>query len=327
MEGHAIHFTAPGRTALERFRVDEALLDGHLEGEAVASAVSPGTEIESTVTAQNPAQFPSRTGYALVFRVTNPGTTAFAAGELVFAMKNHTSVIRCSGNDVWRLPVGIDPAAATLARLAGVSWSTLTTTLARPPAKVVVTGLGIVGHLAAQVFNAAGYRVLGCDPVQERREKLERLGVATCSKLPLDDRNWRGQAELVVDCSGHEGAVLDACQFVRKGGEVVLVGVPWRRRTELHAFDVLNAVFRNYVHLRGGWEWEVPMDAVDFRRGSIRDNIGAALQWIATERIKTDGLFLRANPRDCEKVYKQLQAREGTHLTAVFDWSLLEKSA
>ena len=109
---------------------------------------------------------------------------------------------------------------------------------------------------------------------------------------------------------------------------------PWRRwlqedvdLTCLLAFDVLNAVFRNYVHLRGGWEWEVPMDAVDFRRGSIRDNIGAALQWIATERIKADGLFLRANPRDCETVYKQLQARDGTHLTAVFDWSLLEKSA
>lgn len=328
MPGFAVRMTAPGRAALEAGPEQEPLPEGQIEGVAIASAISPGTEIEGTFAIPDASRFPRGSGYAMVFRITHAGKeSGFAPGDLAFAMKPHATPVRCLPTQAWKLPKGIDPFAATLARLAGVSWSTLTTTHARPPAKAAVTGLGIVGNLAAQILHASGYRVLGCDPVEDRRAKLDGLGMATCAKLPLDDSAWCGQTDLVVDCSGHEAAVLDACKIVRKGGEVVLVGVPWRKRTDLPAFDVLEAVFRGYVHLRGGWEWEVPLEPTDFRRGSIRENIAAALDWIAAGRIQTEGLYRLADPRECENVYRQLQERGGGPLTAVFDWSRVEGSA
>jgi threonine dehydrogenase-like Zn-dependent dehydrogenase len=325
MKGAQIQIIGTGRAVLESFEIDgSALPDDHVEGTALASAISPGTEIGWAFSSTNPKTFPTASGYAMVFRVDRAGpTSGFALGDLAFSMAGHKSFVRCPGRDAWKLPAGIDPADATLGRLTGVSWSTLTTTAARPPACVAVTGLGIVGNLAAQIFNATGYRVLACDPVAGRRELLNGLGIELRDRLPLEDKTWAEQLSLVVDCSGHEGAVLDACKMVRKGGEVAMVGVPWIKRTDIPAFDILHAVFHKYVTLRSGWEWEVPREPSEFRQGSIRENIAAAFTWINDKRIRTTGLYKRVNPEECQAAYAELQKQSGGPLTAVFDWSLL----
>lgn len=326
MPAHAVTILEPEHAALLPFDLPaEPLPADHLDLAAVASAISPGTEIASAFAAHDPRRFPCRVGYAMVSRVLAAGhATDFLPGDLVFSMHNHQNRLRCPAAKVWRLPAGLDPAAATLARLAGVSWSTLTTTRARPPARVAVTGLGIVGHLAAQVFHAAGYQVIACDPDAARRQSIADRGIPAAARLPFDNPQWCEQVDLIVDCSGHEAAVLDACKFVRKGGEVVLVGVAWRKRADLSAHDILHAVFHRYVHLRSGWEWEVPVERQDFHAGSIRENIAGALDWIAAGRIRTDGLFRRIDPRDCDAAYRDLQNPAGGALTAVYDWSLLE---
>lgn len=326
MRVHRICITAPRRAELQEFDEAETPLpaDG-IEGIALASAISPGTEIGWAFAGHQPERLPNHPGYALAMRLTAVGAeSGFAVGDVVFCRANHRSRVRCRATDAWRIPEGLAPADAVIARLAGVSWSTLTTTDARPPDRVAVVGLGIVGNLAAQIFAAAGYRVLACDPVAGRRALLDGLGIETRERLPLDDKAWAERTSLVVDCSGHEGAVLDACKFVRKGGEVALVGVPWAKRTDIPAFDLLHAVFHKYVQLRSGWEWEVPGEASDFRSGSIRANTDAALQWLRDGRLRTRGLYKLVDPRDAEKAYLELMGQGGGPLTAVYDWSLLE---
>ncbi len=315
----------PGRVELQPFTDDMPLPDDHIEGPALASAISPGTELSCAYSNQDPARPPSGTGYSMVFRVQNAGSASgFMPGEVVFCMAGHQSWVRCPSAHVYRVPQGMDPADAALARLAGVSWSTLTTTSARPPARVAVTGLGIVGNLAAQIFAASGYRVLACDPVAGRRQHLASLGFDVCERLPIEDSEWAGHTALVVECSGHEAATLDACRLVAKGGEVVLVGVPWRKRTDLSAFDVVHAVFHKYVHLRSGWEWEVPKEPTEFRAGSIRDNITGAMTWFASGRLSAQGIARQVDPRDCDGVYRELREQSNDALTAIFDWTRLE---
>ncbi len=327
MNGLALRVPQPGRVELQPFSDDSPWRDDLIEGPALASAISPGTELAWAYSRQDPQQPPSGTGYAMVFRVARAGLdSGFVAGETAFAMVGHQSVVRCSGRAAYRVPVGVDPVDAALARLAGVSWSTLTTTAARPPARVAVSGLGIVGNLAAQLFAACGYQVLACDPVAGRRQHLVHHPVTLCERLPLGDPDWCDQTALVVECSGHEAAVLDACRLVRRGGEVVLVGVPWQRRTDVPAFDVLHAVFHRYVHLRSGWEWEVPTEPTDFRPGAIRTHIVTAMAWLASGRLSAAGIARRADPRDCDAVYRELAQRQGGALTAVFDWTRLAES-
>lgn len=317
--------TQPRRAELQMFdEPDVDLPADSIEGVTLASAVSPGTEIGWAFGGNDPSHLPCYPGYAVAMRLTQVGAeSGFAVGDVVYCSANHRSHVRCKANEAWHIPAGLSPADATIARLAAVSWSTLTTTSARPPDRVVVTGLGIVGNLAAQNFAAAGYRVLACDPLVGRRALLDGLGIETRACLPLDDQTWANQTSLVIDCSGHEAAVLDACKLVRKGGEVVLVGVPWTKRTELSAFDLLHAVFHRYVNLRSGWEWQVPGEPSDFRSGSIRANLEAALHGLALGRLRTTGLYRIADPRTPEPAYLELMGPGGGPLTAVFDWTLL----
>lgn len=294
-----------------------------IAGPAVASAISPGTEIGHAFAGHRPERLPVTPGYAMVFRVERAGAdSGFAVGDLAFTMANHKSWIEVPAANAWKVPAGLDAADAALARLAAVSWSTLVTTAARPPERVAVTGLGIVGHFAAQIFHAAGYRVVAADPVAARRDLLSGLGIDCRDRLPLGDAAWQDQVDQVVECSGHEAAILDACRLVRKGGEVAMVGVPWVKRTDHSAHEVLDLVFHRYVRLRSGWEWEVPRQRSDFRHGSIRENISGALDWLAQGRLRTTGIFRRADPRDPQPVYEELLAQRGC-LTAVFDWSTL----
>jgi NADPH:quinone reductase-like Zn-dependent oxidoreductase len=323
--GHGyITITGPRQAAFTPLTINhDPIPADDIAGPAVASAISPGTEIGSAFAGHRPERLPCSVGYAMVFRVERAGATSgFAVGDLAFCFSNHRSWVQMKGADAWPVPAGLDPADAALARLAAVSWSTLVTTGARPPERVAVCGLGIVGHFAAQIFNAAGYQVVACDPVASRRELLAGLDITCCERLPLSDSTWQDQVTQVVECSGHEASILDACKLVRKGGEVALVGVPWVKRTDLSAHDILTTVFHRYVHLRTGWEWEVPRQPADFRHGSIRSNISGALDWLAKGRLRTTGLYRRVDPRQPQTVYDDLLAQRGG-LTAVFDWTLL----
>ncbi len=318
---YAIQHVAHRQTALvEVPRETRPPAADEVIGRTLTSAVSPGTELHAGFLG---AHFPAGSGYAAVFEVLAVGAavTDLKPGDRAFCMGNHRSEQRQSRAAVVPVPGELDLLVAPFARLFQVSWTTLVTTAARPPAPVVISGLGVIGHCAAQLFRAAGYRVLAVDPNDSRRHLAAGKGLETAARLPLDDPTVAGRIALVVECSGHEQAVLDACQVVRKGGEVVMIGVPWVRRTELLAFDLLHTVFHRYVQLRSGWEWELPRQPREFAAGSIVENLSGALQWLLDGRFDLAGLYDVRSPADCQAVFTELSDPACARLTTVFDWS------
>lgn len=285
-------------------------------GPTLVTLVSPGTELAYAYTARE--GFPIRPGYAAIFRVEEVGAevTNRTPGETVFCMGPHAAWQQVEARTALPVPPDLPPAHAVCARLMGVSMSTLTTTAARPPEPVAVMGLGPVGHFAAQIFQAGGYEVTAVDPLPAPREWAQQAGVRRVAEtLPAET-----EPALVMDCSGHEAAVLDACRCVGKGGEVVLIGTPWVRRTDLTAHELLHAVFHRYVHLRSGWEWEVPLEPVPFRHNSIYGQLAGALRWLAQGRIVVEGLYALHAPSQAPVVYQTLLARTADRLLAIFDW-------
>ncbi|MCL5995908.1 MAG: zinc-binding alcohol dehydrogenase [Chloroflexi bacterium] len=324
---YAITFTSVEQAELVTREPDPKPLGPHeVMGRAVKSLVSPGTELAGYQGQWQWAKYPMTPGYATVFAVEAVGSevTDLHAGDLVFCMGGHQSCQRVPRDYAVPLPQGLAPDVAPFARLMCVTMSTLTTTTARPPAKVIVTGLGIVGHLAAQLFSACGYEVIAVDPLEARRAAIARKGVSqVLPAIPLDDPSVVGKVALVVECSGHEQAALDACKVVQKRGEVVIVAAMWKQRTSLSAFDLLNTVFNRYVVVRSGWEWELPLLPADFRLNSLYGNIAGAMQWLADGRVNVDGLAELASPRDAQQVYQQLLHQPGKALSALFDWTML----
>jgi len=175
------------------------------------------------------------------------------------------------------------------------------------------------------MFALSGYDVIVAEPDAVRRRQIEQSGIRRVfAKTPFEDASIAGTVGLVVECSGHEQAVLDACRVVRKRGEVVLVGVPWRRQTDAFAHELLSLVFHKYVVLRSGWEWELPHHAADFSPHSIHAGFDAALRWLADGRIRTDDLITQADPRDAQRAYQDLLHRRAEGLFTVFDWTQIE---
>jgi threonine dehydrogenase-like Zn-dependent dehydrogenase len=108
---------------------------------------------------------------------------------------------------------------------------------------------------------------------------------------------------------------------LRKGGELVLIGVPWKRRADLQAYDLLHVIFHRYIHLRGGWEWELPRQRGDFDRASIWSNIQGALDWLDQKRLNVDGIYDVCRPDQCQQAYDRLIKQGDGPLTTVFDWT------
>jgi threonine dehydrogenase-like Zn-dependent dehydrogenase len=115
--------------------------------------------------------------------------------------------------------------------------------------------------------------------------------------------------------------VLDGCRVARKRGEVVLVGVPWRQRSEIAAFAVSREVFFNYVVLRSGWEWELPRQATEFRTNSVWGNFAGALKWLAEGAIRVDGIYEKRPPREAQEAYQDLLHKRCDKLSVMFDWT------
>lgn len=291
-------------------------------GKTLATLISAGTELNSAYLADD--NFPKRPGYASVFEVTNVGNevTRIQPGDHAFCMGNHASFQRKPQEQVLPVPDGLAPETAVFARMMSVSMTTLTTTIARPPSKVLITGLGLVGHLASKNFQSCGYDVYASDPVASRRQIASETGIHNVlDAVPLDNPDLCGHFHLAIECSGHEQALLDAANAIRKRGEVVCIATPWRKFTDIPLHDLHTAIFHNYAVIRSGWEWELPRQPEDFRPTSIFENLTGALRWLQEGRVSVDGIFTSYKPQDCQQAYQDLLHKKTDRLAVVFDWT------
>lgn len=328
--GREIVFT--GKQQFELLDYEEAELGpSEVRGRTLVTLISPGTELAWA----NGDSFPIRPGYAAIFEAEEIGADVadIRPGDRLLCMGGHRSTQQFDRRYTLKIPDGMPAELAVVARLMGVSMTTLMTTAARPGEKVIVCGAGPVGYLAAHQCRIAGYDVTIVEPDPARREKTLASGIASAlPAIPLEDAEYRGRVALVIDCSGHEKAVLDGCRIVRKRGEVVLVGVPWKAHTDILAHEILHEVFFNYVVLRSGWEWEVPILSRGFvweelyegynnAPHSTFSGLATALRWLAENRIPTAGMFSTMNPRDPTRSYGRLLRREIDEPFVILDWA------
>jgi len=93
--------------------------------------------------------------------------------------------------------------------------------------KVLVVGLGSIGLLMGEGIKAMGYKVYGCDLIQERIDLASRMGIEAYSSLNLDNFNdilqeKSGGIDAVFMTSGADKALDVALKVVRKGGKILV---------------------------------------------------------------------------------------------------------
>jgi 2-desacetyl-2-hydroxyethyl bacteriochlorophyllide A dehydrogenase len=192
---------------------------------AYRGEIDPALPLDETIGALGGSfAFPFRYGYSCVGRVERSNSD-IPAGQLVFAFHPHQDAFVAAAVDVLALD-DVDPRLATLFPLVDTA---LQVALDAGPVleeQVAVTGLGVAGILTGLMLQRAGARVLGVEPLAERRATAAAVGldaVALDEAAELIDARAPAGLPLVIEASGSPDVLRSALPFLAHEGEALVV--------------------------------------------------------------------------------------------------------
>ena len=320
------------KVEVEAFELDDANLGPYdVITKTRKTVISPGTELarlQSKLYFETdiPPGFPiNEVGYANIGTVLAAGDrVAVKPGDRVFTMGNHSSISRVNSQTMLCVPVpdGLSDEDAAFARIATVSMTTMVNTIARAGDSVGIVGLGLVGNLAAQVFQAAGMVVNGFDLTPHRRDLAQACGVRSVHGAE-GMANFQQAHRLVIEASGVARAVAAAVEMTAPGGEIVMIGAPWGGdANSIPSSQLTRLIFFRFLRLRSGSEWEIPRQPEPLALGSNYQNTVTALRWLQDGRLNVQPLIThRITPSQTPDAYDGLLNRPNDYLGVVIDWT------
>ncbi|WP_328660264.1 alcohol dehydrogenase catalytic domain-containing protein [Nocardia salmonicida] len=157
-------------------------------------------------------------------------------GGLPGSQAQFVRVPQADGNLV-ALPSDVsDEAGVVLTDNAPTAWYGCRRARIGPGESVLVIGLGPVGLMSAQCAFAMGAaQVIGVDPVRERRELAQGMGVRTVEsaddpKVEIRDLTKGIGPDAVIEAVGADNTITLALRAVRPRGRVSVIGVSQNRR-------------------------------------------------------------------------------------------------
>ena len=299
--------------------------------------ISSGTEL-ANYTGREPKVFqkgewcayPWRSGYANVGIVRDIGTdvTRTTIGERVFTYGRHASTIRYSQERlIAPVPRSVEPDVVAASRMAGVAMTAIVVSEIPTNATVIVFGMGLVGNLAAQMFQIHGCRVIGVDPVAERRALAQQCGIEhTVGGTPdeaqaqLQELTNGGLGNITVDAVGHSSVVMQALRATTNHGQLVILGSP-RVSVPGDLTELLSETHLRWITIRGALEWCVPMYPDIGNRTSQWSKQQTIFDWIARGQLQVKPLVShRLKPEQIKQAYDGLLNEPSVYTGVVLDW-------
>jgi threonine dehydrogenase-like Zn-dependent dehydrogenase len=300
------------------------------------SMISAGTELSRVFALKPGVTFPVRPGYAAIGRILQKGSalTDYEVGERVYYLGNHASVLRFSGNggEQWnhffKVPEGLDSVEAPLVCMIGIALTGPNDCEVKIGDSVAVFGLGVVGLLAALLYQINGARVIGLDPVESRCELAKDLGlreVIDCEpgkqvaavKTLTDGLG----ADISVDAVGQSGVIATAIQAARPYGQVVLLGTP-REAAEGNLTDIFNPIHMKMLTVRGALAANaVPLKPTPGFKLSFERNYRTAFELMLNKQIDASKIISHViRPEEAEVAYHGLYYDKEHYRCVVIDW-------
>ena len=300
--------------------------------------ISSGTEL-ANYTGREPkvfqkgewCEYPWRSGYANVgiVREVGNGVTRAAPGDRVFTYGRHASTVQYS-QDRLVAPVreAVDPAVVAASRMAGVAMTAMIVAEIGVNPWVVVFGLGLVGNLASQMFQIHGCRVIGVDPVAERRKLAQRCGIshtvggdAAEAQAQVAEITGGELGNITVDAVGHSGVVMQALHATASHGQLVILGSP-RVEVQGNLTDLLSETHLRWITIRGALEWCVPMYPDIGNRTSQWSKQQTIFDWMARGELHVEPLIShRLKPDQIKQAYDGLLNEPNVYTGVVLDWN------
>lgn len=328
-------FPEPHRVVTQTEELSMQLGPQQLLIKCLYSLISPGTELAMYTRthigfddpAINFAKYPYYPGYAAVGRVeaTAPEVEGFRAGDLVYYPGHHASYAIQSyrQNPVLPVPEGLPVEWVPFIRLAQIANTAVILSDVKAQEPVAVIGLGIVGHLAAQLFSISGAHVIGADLLAFRRNLAREAGIGQL--INPQERDLVGAireatagegARTVVEATGNPDLINPALDAARKSGEVILLGSPRGKAT----IDVYNLIHRKGVRLKGAHEALIPLqaDAPEPNHYSISVTM---MRYLQESNLKVAHLISDIiRPAEAERGFNALLSAQNQTMSVLIDW-------
>jgi 2-desacetyl-2-hydroxyethyl bacteriochlorophyllide A dehydrogenase len=295
------------------------------------TTVSVGTETYNYLHGGEPGRevsFPRVTGYCNTGIVLEVGKqiTDIQPGDRISGQGNHASHAILT-NNYRKVPNGVSAKSAAFLVMGAIAIHGHR--VARPELgeSVAITGLGIVGQLAATFAKLAGaYPVIAIDLNDFRLQKANSRGLDLClNPNTLDDLTETVRSHCVADgvdvlieATGIPAVYPSALKLPRTGGRFVALGSP-RGSVEV---SFLPDIHLREITVLGAHQPktpDVPHIYYPWTKERDRDFI---LTLMAQGKLPIEDLITHtAKPEDCQDIYTMLAHTPQDALGVVFEWA------
>lgn len=253
------------------------------------------------------------------------GVTEFRIGDRVASNGRHAEYVAVPKHLAARIPDGVTDEEGSFAVIGAIALQGIRLVQPTFGETVVVTGLGLIGLIAAQLLRANGCRVIGLDFDNQKVALAESLGIHAVQvgentdpvRLVEDLTDGTGADAVLLTASTKSNEVVSqAARMSRKRGRIVLVGVVGLdlQRSDFYEKELTFQVSCSYGPGRYDDQYEAQGHdyPIGFVRWTEQRNFEAVLAAIADRRLQVQPLITeRVDLTDYAKIYGDM-GRKGS---------------
>lgn len=251
------------------------------------------------------------------------GVTEFRIGDRVISNGHHAEIVSVPKNLVARIPDGVGYEQAAFTVIGAIALQGIRLVQPTFGETVVVTGLGLIGLIAAQLLHANGCRVIGLDFDENKVQLAKSWGIQAYNvgnnadpvALVMHETGGIGADGVLITASAKTNDIISqAARMSRKRGRIVLVGVIGLdiQRSDFFEKELTFQVSCSYGP--GRYDEQYEQKGHDYPIGYVRwtekRNFEAVLQAMATGRLKVDPLITEVvDLADYQTIYGDMTGR------------------
>lgn len=245
-------------------------------------------------------------GYCNVGKViaVGEGVSGFAVGDRVASNGPHAEYVNVPQNLVAKIPDNVSQEEAVFTVISAIGLQGIRLCNPTFGETIVVTGLGLIGLLTAQMLAANGCRVIGVDIDADKCKLANSWGIETINPVEggnpvqdvLEKTGGIGADGVIITASAKTNSIIsDAAKMSRKRGRIILVGVIGLdlSRADFYEKELSFQVSCSYGP--GRYDEDYEQKGIDypfpFVRWTEKRNFEAILQAISLQRLKVKELI------------------------------------
>ena len=260
-------------------------------------------------------------GYCNVGKVVavGEGVHDFTFGDRVASNGPHAEYVCVPGNLCAHIPDNVSDEEATFTVIGSIGLQGIRLCDPQLGETIVVTGLGLIGLITAELLIANGCRVIGIDPDANKCAIAEKKGViainpggADVVKTIMERTDNVGADGVIITASAKTDEIISqAAKMSRKRGRIILVGVVGLNisRADFYEKELTFRVSCSYGP--GRYDDNYEQKGIDYPLPYVRwteqRNFKTILQTIAGGKLEVASLITeRTELKDYNKVYSNI---------------------